>query len=117
MTQKPSGPKSRHPKVSKSCASTEMDELEVAEVLFGLRKQSQGFKSEETNSYISQRLDSKDVNGVIHDSSTTAILTQKSLQTSALSHSSSPSSKPGLGVGRSLLILVLIASHIHFLVI
>ncbi|KAL6339496.1 hypothetical protein AAG906_034581 [Vitis piasezkii] len=105
---KPTGPKSRPPKVSKSSSASahdEMDELEVAEVLFGLKKQSQCSKNQETNSSVSQKVDSKDSNGVVHDikpsvSSPMAIPTQKSPQSSTLPQTISPSSKPVLGVAQ-----------------
>lgn len=123
MLQKPTGPKSRPPKVSKSSSASahdEMDELEVAEVLFGLKKQSQCSKNQETNSSVSQKVDSKDSNGVVHDikpsvSSPMAIPTQKSPQSSTLPQTISPSSKPVLGVGMYIQILVQIASHVLLL--
>ena len=119
MLQKTAGPKSRPPKVSKSSSSSahdEMDELEVAEVLFGLKCS----KNQETNSSMPQKHDSKDANGLTHDikppvSSPSAIPSQKSPQSLTLPQSISPSSKPVLGVGMHVQILVQIASSLLFL--
>lgn len=119
MLQKPTGSKSRPPKISKSSSSSahdEMDELEVAEVLFGLKCS----KNQETNSSMPQKLDSNDANSAIHDikpsiSSPTPIPSQKSPQSLILPQSISPSSKPVLGVGMCVQIVVQIATRLHLL--
>ncbi|KAJ6709033.1 PROTEIN TIME FOR COFFEE [Salix koriyanagi] len=61
---KPSGPKTRLPKVSKcSTSSVQEDiEIEIAEVLYGLKKQSHGSKKEEKAENDLQKLDSMDAN-------------------------------------------------------
>ncbi|KAK3193779.1 hypothetical protein Dsin_025089 [Dipteronia sinensis] len=58
---KPNGPKNRLPKASESSSSVQQDdiEIEIAEVLFGLMKQSQISKNEDDNTR--QKLESKDV--------------------------------------------------------
>ncbi|KAK2648332.1 hypothetical protein Ddye_015821 [Dipteronia dyeriana] len=58
---KPNGPKTRLPKASESSSSVQQDdiEIEIAEVLFGLMKQSQNSKNEDDNTR--QKLESKDV--------------------------------------------------------
>lgn len=61
--QKPSGPKTRLPKVAKSSSSVQQDdiEIEIAEVLYGLMKQSQNSKKEdESIGKPAQKLESKD---------------------------------------------------------
>jgi hypothetical protein len=61
--QKPNGPKTRPPKVSKCSSSVQEDiEIEIAEVLYGLKKQSHGSKKEEKAENDLQKLDSTDAN-------------------------------------------------------
>ncbi|XP_044501070.1 protein TIME FOR COFFEE-like isoform X2 [Mangifera indica] len=60
---KPSGPKTRLPKVAKSSSSVQQDdiEIEIAEVLYGLMKQSQNSKKEdESIGKPAQKLESED---------------------------------------------------------
>lgn len=62
--QKPNGPKTRPPKVSKCSSSSVQEdiEIEIAEVLYGLKKQSHGSKKEEKAENDLQKLDSTDAN-------------------------------------------------------
>ncbi|XP_042516400.1 protein TIME FOR COFFEE-like isoform X2 [Macadamia integrifolia] len=61
---KPLGPKLRPSKMSKSSSSNQEDiEIEVAEVLYGLMRQSQCPPKQENLVNASQKLDSKDTNG------------------------------------------------------
>ncbi|KAJ8899303.1 hypothetical protein K2173_018277 [Erythroxylum novogranatense] len=66
---KPSGPRTRLPKVSKSSSSLQDDiELEIAEVLYGLKKQSQSSKKEEYLDSAPEKLETKGTTiGVILD--------------------------------------------------
>ncbi|KAJ0111440.1 hypothetical protein Patl1_03382 [Pistacia atlantica] len=60
---KPNGPKTRLPKVAKSSSSVQQDdiEIEIAEVLFGLKKQSHNSKKEDDSmGKTAQNLESKD---------------------------------------------------------
>ncbi|XP_011026165.1 PREDICTED: protein TIME FOR COFFEE-like [Populus euphratica] len=61
---KPNGPKTRPPKVSKCSSSSVQEdiEIEIAEVLYGLKKQSHGSKKEEKAENDLQKLDSTDAN-------------------------------------------------------
>lgn len=61
ILQKPNGPKTRIPKPSKASDSVQQDdiEIEIAEVLFGLKKQSQNSKGEKDVSV--EKLESKDL--------------------------------------------------------
>ncbi|KAJ6306653.1 hypothetical protein OIU78_021883 [Salix suchowensis] len=67
---KSSVPKTRLPKVSKSSTSSAQEdiEIEIAEVLFGLKKQSHGPKNEEKVENGLQKIDSMDANGIAYDS-------------------------------------------------
>ncbi|KAL5792922.1 hypothetical protein ACOSP7_001516 [Xanthoceras sorbifolium] len=82
---KPNGPKTRLPKASKSSSSVQQDdiEIEIAEVLFGLMKQSQNSRNEDDNSQ--QKLESIDVNSISQESKPSA---------SVLSKNNSPASDP-----------------------
>ncbi|KAJ4955214.1 hypothetical protein NE237_011997 [Protea cynaroides] len=61
---KPIGPKHRPPKMSKPSSSIQEDiEIEVAEVLYGLMRQSQCPSKQEIPANASQKLDSKETNG------------------------------------------------------
>ncbi|CAK7346588.1 unnamed protein product [Dovyalis caffra] len=61
---KPSGPKTRLPKVSKSSASSGQEdiEIEIAEFLYGLKKQSHGSEKGDKSENALQKLDSMDAN-------------------------------------------------------
>uniref|UniRef100_A0A6M2E9A5 Protein TIME FOR COFFEE n=1 Tax=Populus davidiana TaxID=266767 RepID=A0A6M2E9A5_9ROSI len=61
---KPNGPKTRPPKVSKCSSSSVQEdiEIEIAEVLYGLKKQSHGSKKEEKAENDLQKLESTDAN-------------------------------------------------------
>lgn len=68
--QKPVGPKTRPPKVSKTPGSAQDDiEIEIAEVLYGLTKQSQSSKHQDSDKNKS-KLEAKDTNGTSNDSKT-----------------------------------------------
>lgn len=63
MLQKSNGPKTRLPKAAKSSSSVQQDdiEIEIAEVLFGLMKQSQNSKKEDDSfGKTVQKLESED---------------------------------------------------------
>ncbi|KAI9395276.1 hypothetical protein POPTR_005G210200v4 [Populus trichocarpa] len=89
---KSSGPKTRLPKVSKSSTSSVQEdfEIEIAEVLYGLKKQSHGPKNEEKADNGLRKIDSMDSNGIVHDSksspnsyfSRTSILSQNNTSAS-----------------------------------
>ncbi|KAG6774482.1 hypothetical protein POTOM_021835 [Populus tomentosa] len=89
---KSSGPKTRLPKVSKSSTSSVQEdfEIEIAEVLYGLKKQSHGPKNEEKADNGLRKIDSMDSNGFVHDSksspnsnfSRTSILSQNNASAS-----------------------------------
>ncbi|KAK0582333.1 hypothetical protein LWI29_024331 [Acer saccharum] len=84
---KPNGPKTRLPKASKSSSSVQQDdiEIEIAEVLFGLRKQSQNSKHEDDNTR--QKLESKDVNSISQESKpSVSVLAQNNSPASDLLH-------------------------------
>jgi len=72
-------PRTRPSKVSES--SSEDIEIEIAEVLFGLKKQSQSNKTQESNG---NKLEPRDTKGSTHDSRASR---------------SSPQSDPKFGVG------------------
>lgn len=62
---KSTGPKNRPPKVCKSSSVIQEDiEIEIAEVLYGLKKQSQSSKKQEILVKSPQKTDSKDTNGI-----------------------------------------------------
>ncbi|KAJ6736111.1 TIC-LIKE PROTEIN [Salix viminalis] len=67
---KSSVPQTRLPNVSKSSTSSAQEdiEIEIAEVLFGLKKQSHGPKNEEKVENGLQKIDSMDANGIAYDS-------------------------------------------------
>ncbi|KAI9181283.1 hypothetical protein LWI28_015868 [Acer negundo] len=84
---KPNGPKTRLPKASKSSGSVQQDdiEIEIAEVLFGLRKQSQNSNNEDDNTL--QKLESKDVNSISQESKpSVSVLAQNNSPASDLLH-------------------------------
>ncbi|XP_058008697.1 protein TIME FOR COFFEE isoform X2 [Hevea brasiliensis] len=85
------GPKTRFSKVWKSTVHEDI-EIEIAEVLYGLMKQSQGSKEENDAENSLQKLESKDANGAIHDSKSS--LTPVSVQSSFFSQNSSPTTDP-----------------------
>ncbi|XP_021279651.1 protein TIME FOR COFFEE isoform X2 [Herrania umbratica] len=61
---KPNGPKTRFPKATKSSSSAQEDiEIEIAEVLYGLMKQSQSSKKEDSAGNPFPKLESEDANG------------------------------------------------------
>ncbi|KAL5701864.1 hypothetical protein ACHQM5_027155 [Ranunculus cassubicifolius] len=65
---KPIGAKHRPPKISNKPSSIQDDiEIEVAEVLYGLMRQSQGPTRQELGTNSSQKLDSRDTNGSGND--------------------------------------------------
>lgn len=67
MLQKPNGPKTRLPKVVKSSSVQQEDiEIEIAEVLFGLTKQSHNSKKADGDDNI-QKLESKDAKAISED--------------------------------------------------
>ena len=66
--QKTNGPKTRLPKATKSSNSAQEDiEIEIAEVLYGLMKQSQSSKKEDSAGNPLPKLKSEDVNGFSTD--------------------------------------------------
>ncbi|XWS36299.1 hypothetical protein CRYUN_Cryun20dG0073700 [Craigia yunnanensis] len=66
--QKTNGPKTRLPKATKSSNSIQEDiEIEIAEVLYGLMKQSQSSKKEDSAGNPLPKLKSEDVNGFSTD--------------------------------------------------
>ncbi|XVF21766.1 hypothetical protein REPUB_Repub12eG0118300 [Reevesia pubescens] len=65
---KTNGPKTRLPKSTKSTSSVQEDiEIEIAEVLYGLMKQSQSSKKEDDAENPLPKLESEDVNGFSND--------------------------------------------------
>lgn len=63
MLQKTNGPKTRLPKSKKSSSSVQEDiEIEIAEVLYGLMKQSQSSKKEDSAGNPLPKLESEDAN-------------------------------------------------------
>ncbi|KAK6260085.1 hypothetical protein QQP08_000274 [Theobroma cacao] len=61
---KPNGPKTRFPKATKSSSSAQEDiEIEIAEVLYGLMKQSQSSKKEDSAGNPFPKLECEDANG------------------------------------------------------
>lgn len=68
MFQKPIAPKQRPPKISKTSTVQEEIEIEVAEVLFGLMRQSQCSSSkQEATNISSSHNKQQDTNGSIND--------------------------------------------------
>lgn len=63
MLQKPNRPKTRLPKATKSSSSAQEDiEIEIAEVLYGLMKQSHSSKKEDSAGNPSSKVESEDAN-------------------------------------------------------
>lgn len=101
-SQKSSGPKTRLPKVSKSSTSSVQEdfEIEIAEVLYGLKKQSHGPKNEEKADNGLRKIDSMDSNGIVHDSKSSP--NSNFSRTSIRSQNNASASDTLIGLGESI---------------
>jgi hypothetical protein len=88
--------------VSKSSTSSVQEdfEIEIAEVLYGLKKQSHGPKNEEKADNGLRKIDSMDSNGIVHDSKSSP--NSYFSRTSTLSQNNTSASDTLIGLGESI---------------